>query len=246
VSDYLTGASIPEISRAKAVLDDPAVAATPELPAHFQDRVVHRRDGWTFAIAMSSKRMARYEWGNGENLRGWYVGDGMTYLYKDDHAQFYDAFWPTVDAQRLPGTTVSTRPRQPHGTGGGTGTIAAYAEWVGGAPYRETAGAVGMHLINHVKSLQARKSWFCLSDSVVALGAGISGRLPGRDGGREPEPARGRGSGPAGRRSQSTDEPGLDRLVRRAKLGAPRGSGRVPVPPATPISSASSSTGPWA
>jgi hyaluronate lyase len=75
VSDYLTGASIPEISRAKAVLDDPAVAATPELPAHFQfhhqDRVVHRRDGWTFAIAMSSKRMARYEWGNGENLRGW-------------------------------------------------------------------------------------------------------------------------------------------------------------------------------
>jgi hyaluronate lyase len=178
-SDYLTGASIPEISRAKAVLDDPAVAATPELPAHFQfhhqDRVVHRRDGWTFAIAMSSKRMARYEWGNGENLRGWYVGDGMTYLYNDDHAQFYDAFWPTVDAQRLPGTTVSTRPRQPHGTGGGTGTIAAYAEWVGGVAYREMAGAVGMHLINHDKSLQARKSWFCLSDSVVALGAGISG-----------------------------------------------------------------------
>jgi hyaluronate lyase len=32
-----------------------------------------------------------------------------------------------------------------------------------------------MHLINHDKSLQARKSWFCLSDSVVALGAGISG-----------------------------------------------------------------------
>ncbi|TWD82895.1 hyaluronate lyase [Kribbella amoyensis] len=179
LSDYLTGASIPEISRAKAVLDDAAVVAAPARPRHFQfhnqDRVVHRRDGWTFALALSSKRMARYEFGNGENLRGWYVGDGMTYLYNDDHSQYYDAFWPTVDAQRMPGTTVSTKPRQPHGSGGGTGTTAAYAEWVGGASYQGRAGAVGMHLINHDKSLQARKSWFCLSDSVVALGAGIAG-----------------------------------------------------------------------
>ncbi|MEV0288819.1 polysaccharide lyase 8 family protein [Kribbella sp. NPDC050820] len=179
LDDYLSGASIPEISRAKAVLDDARIAPAPATPAHFQfhnqDRVVHRRPGWTFAIAMSSKRMARYEWGNGENLRGWYVGDGMTYLYNDDHAQFFDAFWPTVDAQRMPGTTVSTKPRLPHGTGGGTGTIAAYAEWAGGASYRNRAGAVGMHLINHDKTLQARKSWFCLYDSIVALGAGIAG-----------------------------------------------------------------------
>jgi hyaluronate lyase len=179
LADYLTDASIPEISRAKAVLDDTGTTAAPAAPAHFQfhnqDRVVHRRPGWTFAIAMSSKRMARYEWGNGENLRGWYVGDGMTYLYNDDHAQFYDAYWPTVDAHRMPGTTISTKPRLPHGTGGGTGTIAAYAEWVGGASYRNKAGAVGMHLINHDKTLQARKSWFCLSDSIVALGAGIAG-----------------------------------------------------------------------
>jgi len=179
LADYLPGASIPEISRAKAILDDSDVHPAPAAPGHFQffnqDRVVHRRPGWTFAIAMSSKRMARYEWGNGENLRGWYVGDGMTYLYTDDHAQFYDAYWPTIDAQRMPGTTVSTQPRQPHGTGGGTGTIAAYAEWVGGASYRNAVGAVGMHLINHDKTLQARKSWFCLADSVVALGAGIDG-----------------------------------------------------------------------
>ncbi|ADB31112.1 Hyaluronate lyase [Kribbella flavida DSM 17836] len=179
LEDYLTGASIPEISRVKAVLADRAVVAAAEAPAHFQfhnqDRVVHRRDGWAFAIAMSSRRMARYEWGNGENLRGWYVGDGMTYLYNDDHAQYYDAFWPTVDAQRMPGTTVSSKPRLPHGFGGGTGTIAAYADWVGGASYFGTAGAAGMHLINHDRTVQARKSWFCLSDAVVALGAGISG-----------------------------------------------------------------------
>ena len=179
LADYLTGASIPDISRAKAVLDGTSTVAAPATPAHFQfhnqDRVVHRRPGWTFAIAMSSKRMARYEWGNGENLRGWYVGDGMTYLYNDDHGQFYDAYWPTVDAHRMPGTTVSTKPRQPHGTGGGTGTIAAYAEWVGGASYQNEVGAVGMHLINHDRTLQARKSWFCLPDSIVALGAGIIG-----------------------------------------------------------------------
>ncbi|HEY3557937.1 MAG TPA: polysaccharide lyase 8 family protein [Kribbella sp.] len=179
LADYLPGASIPEISRAKALLADTSVAPAPAVPRHIQfynqDRVVHRRPGWTFAIAMSSKRMARYEWGNGENLRGWYVGDGMTYLYNDDQSQYYDAYWPTVDAQRMPGTTVSTRPRQPGGSGSGTGTVAAYADWVGGASYKDIAGAVGMHLINYDKTLQARKSWFCLRDSVVALGAGITG-----------------------------------------------------------------------
>ncbi len=179
LNDYLPAASIPEISRAKAVLADDAVKPAPAKAQHFQfpnqDRVVHRRPGWTFALALSSKRMARYESGNGENLRGWYVGDGMTYLYTDDQSQFFDAFWPTVDAQRLPGTTVSTKPREPLGSGPGTGTVAAFAEWVGGASYQKTIGAVGMHLINHDKSLQARKSWFCLSDAVVALGAGIVG-----------------------------------------------------------------------
>ncbi|MFF0270334.1 polysaccharide lyase family 8 super-sandwich domain-containing protein [Kribbella sp. NPDC004536] len=179
LNDYLPGASIPEISRAKALLADSTVAPAPAVPRHFQfynqDRVVHRRPGWTFAIAMSSKRMARYEWGNGENLRGWYVGDGMTYLYTGDQSQFNDAYWPTVDAQRMPGTTVSTKPRDPGGSGAGTGTVAAYADWVGGASYRDVAGAVGMQLINYDKSLQARKSWFCLRDSVVALGAGIAG-----------------------------------------------------------------------
>lgn len=181
LDDYLPGASIPEISRAKALLADTGVTPAPVVPRHFQfynqDRVVHRRPGWTFAIAMSSKRMARYEWGNGENLRGWYVGDGMTYLYNADQSQYYDAYWPTVDAQRMPGTTVSTKPRQPGGTGSGTGTVAAYADWVGGALYKDVAGAVGMHLINYDKSLQARKSWFCLRDSVVALGAGIVGTV---------------------------------------------------------------------
>ncbi|TCC05966.1 polysaccharide lyase 8 family protein [Kribbella soli] len=179
LNDYLPGASIPEISRAKALLDDSGAVPAPAVPRHFQfynqDRVVHRRPGWTFAIAMSSKRMARYEWGNGENLRGWYVGDGMTYLYNRDQSQFNDAYWPTVDAQRMPGTTVSTQPRQPGGSGSGTGTVAAYADWVGGASYKNIAGAVGMHLINHDKSLQARKSWFCLRESIVALGAGITG-----------------------------------------------------------------------
>ncbi|MGW6195260.1 polysaccharide lyase 8 family protein [Kribbella sp. NPDC055110] len=179
LDDYLPGASIPEISRAKALLDDTGVVPAPADPRHFQfynqDRVVHRRPGWTFAIAMSSKRMARYEWGNGENLSGWYVGDGMTYLYNRDQSQFNDAYWPTVDAQRMPGTTVSTQPRLPGGSGSGTGTVAAYADWVGGASYKNVAGAVGMHLINHDKTLQARKSWFCLRDSIVALGAGITG-----------------------------------------------------------------------
>lgn len=70
------------------------------------DRVVHRRPGWALGLAMHSSRVYNYESINTENLRGWHTTDGMTYLYNDDLTQFSDNFWPTVDPQRLPGTTV--------------------------------------------------------------------------------------------------------------------------------------------
>ncbi|MGW6054540.1 polysaccharide lyase 8 family protein [Streptomyces sp. NPDC055189] len=176
---YLGLVGVPAIARAKSVLDDSAVPAADRLTGHFSfadmDRVVHRRPGWALTLSLSSKRIAAYEAGNGENLHGWYTGDGMTYLYDgDDLGQFGDGFWATVDPYRLPGTTVDTRERADIGTGGGTGTYLPKNAVAGGAVLDDRYGAAAMELIADGSTLRARKAWFFLDNAVVALGTGIT------------------------------------------------------------------------
>ncbi|MYY07006.1 polysaccharide lyase 8 family protein [Streptomyces sp. ATexAB-D23] len=173
-------ADLPQLALAKAVLADRDIHAAPRTTGTFvfadMDRVVHRRPGWACALSLSSKRISAYEAGNGENLHGWYTGDGMTYLYDgDDLGQYNDGFWPTVDPYRLPGTTVDTRPREDLGTGAGTSTYRPSNTVAGGAALDGRYGAAAMELIGAEGSgLRARKTWFLLDNTVVALGAGIT------------------------------------------------------------------------
>ncbi|MFE7107856.1 polysaccharide lyase 8 family protein [Streptomyces sp. NPDC057575] len=173
-------ATIPQLALAKAVLNDEAVPAGPRSTGSHvfadMDRVVHRRPGWACALSLSSKRISAYEAGNGENLHGWYTGDGMTYLYDgDDLGQFNDGFWPTVDPYRLPGTTVDTRPRTDLGTGAGTSTYRPTNTVAGGAVLDDRYGAAAMEVIGaQGTTLRSRKSWFLLDNAVIALGAGIT------------------------------------------------------------------------
>lgn len=47
------------------------------------DRAVHHgNQGAKFVISMHSSRIGNYETMNGENKRGWYTGNGMTYIWK--------------------------------------------------------------------------------------------------------------------------------------------------------------------
>lgn len=103
------------------------------------DRVVHRQQDFAFSLSMSSSRIFTYESINNENLRGWYTGDGMHYLYNADLAQYDDGFWATVDHRRLPGTTVPIRSRA---NGSGRNHLSPHP-WVGGASLDEL-GAAGM------------------------------------------------------------------------------------------------------
>ncbi|MFW6720011.1 polysaccharide lyase family 8 super-sandwich domain-containing protein [Streptomyces sp. MAR4 CNY-716] len=162
------------------VLADDAIAPARQRPEHRQfpvmDRAVHRRRDWTYAIAMSSRRIGHYEQINEQNKRGWHTGAGMTYLYNGDATQFGDAFWPTVDPYRLPGTTVDTTPLA---VGAGASARPNTA-WVGGVTSPSgTYGLVGMAVRGitapGATQVQARKAWFCLDEQVVALGAAISG-----------------------------------------------------------------------
>ncbi|WP_197370226.1 polysaccharide lyase 8 family protein, partial [Streptomyces clavuligerus] len=140
------------------------------------DRAVHRRPGWAAAVAMASERIAHYECGNGEHPRGWHTGAGMVLWWPADTqgGQYTDAFWPTVDPYRMPGTTVSTR-RLPDRAGGEWGEPRPPVRWVGGATDGEYA-AVGQQLAGLGSTLTARKSWICADDAIICLGSAIGCR----------------------------------------------------------------------
>ncbi|MBE4774675.1 hyaluronate lyase [Streptomyces sp. cf124] len=167
---------VADLARLHAVAASP-VAAAPEPVGHrlfpAMDRAVHRRPAFTVNIAMASDRIAHYECGNGENPRGWHTGSGTTLWWADGHGdQYTNWFWPTVDWYRLPGTTVSTR-RLADREGGEWGAPKPAVRWVGGTTDGEYA-AVGQHLAGLGSTLRAHKSWFCVADAVICLGAGIS------------------------------------------------------------------------
>jgi hypothetical protein len=135
------------------------------------DRAVHLRPGFGIGLSMSSKRIGTHEATVGENLKGWYTGAGMTYLYNNhDLRQYYD-FWPTVNKYRLPGTTVDTMTRSTanyEGTG-----YRSPNTFAGGSELLGETYTVGMDYKAYGSSLTAKKSWFMFDDEMVALGAGI-------------------------------------------------------------------------
>lgn len=174
--DYLKTADLSSVLLAKQVLGGP-VPAAPAPVLHRQyprmDKVVHHRPGFGFAVSAYSTRIYNYESIQNENLHGWHLSDGMTLLYDDDLGHYSEDYWPTVDAYRLPGTTVERRTladAQDQRTEG-------RGDWVGGAALPGTTlGAYGMDLRGLGESnLRAWKSWFFVDDAVLCVGSGIGG-----------------------------------------------------------------------
>ena len=165
------GLRLADIALLKNLLNDQTVPSRDDLVLHKQfsamDRIVHFRPGYAFGLSMTSTRIANYENGIGgkENPRGWYTGEGMTYLYNRD-MPYLDAFWPTVNMYRLPGTTSDGATR----AAGKTST----KDWVGGSSLDGLYGVAGMDLDPDNSTLSGRKSWFMFDDEIVALGAGLT------------------------------------------------------------------------
>ncbi|WP_199550099.1 polysaccharide lyase 8 family protein [Streptomyces sp. N35] len=169
--------NVVSLSRLHAVVNDSTVTPLAEPAGHrlFPNmaRATHRRPGWAASLSMADKRITYYETGNGENLRGWHTGSGMLYWWGSDYAngQYSDAFWPTVDPYRLPGITAS-RKVLADAAGGDWGASMPDVNWVGGATDGQRA-SVGQYLRGLQSTLMAKKSWFCLDDAIVCLGANI-------------------------------------------------------------------------
>ncbi|WP_313182634.1 polysaccharide lyase family 8 super-sandwich domain-containing protein [Lacrimispora sp.] len=167
---FLNNASIPMIQNATLILNDTTVSAWGEKKAFHSfvgmNRSLQVTANYRFGISMNSSRIANYESINGENAKGWHTSDGMTYLYNADLSQYNDDFWPTVNAYRLPGTTVLSNTAS-------TANTKNDRSFVGGATAGES-GIVGMELKDASYTLNAKKSWFLFDDEIVALGSGIN------------------------------------------------------------------------
>jgi hyaluronate lyase len=144
---------------------------------HFasMDRVAAHRDGFSFGLSMSSTRVGGYEINTTSptNLKGWYTGAGVTYLYLGNpDTQYMDDYWATIDWYHLPGTTSDLSPLSVRPQDAVTGVTDQ--NWVGGAQVDKTYGVAGMSAHPNGTQLYAKKSWFMLDDKIVCLGAGIT------------------------------------------------------------------------
>lgn len=132
------------------------------------DRVVSINEkGGKFVLSMHSSRIANYETMNNENVKGWYIGDGMTYVYGTDSETFTE-YWPTVDRYHLPGVTNSLRERGDK-SGERRGQTTSKA-WVGGSCNGKEA-FVGMDMISWNKATEMRKSYFMTDDGAILIAA---------------------------------------------------------------------------
>ncbi|NUP51606.1 MAG: polysaccharide lyase 8 family protein [Catenulispora sp.] len=160
------------IALGRAVLADTAIPtgteSTTSVVATSMARVVHRRPAFAFAIAMDSTHIKPYESANSENLEGWYTGEGAAYLYlASQPGHWTNEYWPTANKYRIPGVTLDTKTLALGANRGSTNT------WAGGAVLDGNVAA-GMGLSFAVQTLTGRKSWFCIEDAVICLGAGIA------------------------------------------------------------------------
>lgn len=171
-TDYLSSYS--DISKMKSLMEDSTISTnglTQQLKIYNDmDRVTYHNKGLDFAfgLSMTSKNVARYESINGENLKGWHTGAGMSYLYNSDVKHYRDNFWVTADMKRLAGTTTldNEEPKS-------TDVKKSSKTFVGGTKFDDQHASIGMDFENQDKTLTAKKSYFILNDKIVFLGTGI-------------------------------------------------------------------------
>ena len=145
------------------------------------DRVIHQTENWRVCVSMSSNRIAKYECymrpSSNQNTKGWYTGDGMTYLYLPSDPKQYYQYMLNVNPYRLPGTTVDVVERQEvisMEPSFGHSPKAPSVARAGGVALGKYRSSAMMQLLGAVSGLTAKKSWFMLGSEVVCLGADIN------------------------------------------------------------------------
>jgi chondroitin AC lyase len=127
------------------------------------DFMVHQTERAYVSVKMCSRRTVGTESGNGENLLGFWLPFGCTYLLR--RGDEYDGLPPVWDWAAVPGITApATVPKL-------QGYQRHPVDFAGGLS-DGVAGVAAMALDKH--GTRARKAWFLAGDQMVALGAGIA------------------------------------------------------------------------
>lgn len=138
---------------------------------HFfcSDYTISRRPSWMASLKMSSQRVIGAESLNGDNVSGYYGGDGALFIYRDWEP--YRHIFPLWDWRRLPGVTAYAHPGAPMPMLNVRHPLTNNTYIVGGL----SDGSNGISLMRLVRDgLQADKCWLFLDSVVVCLGAGIA------------------------------------------------------------------------
>lgn len=177
VHNFYQNTSIQLYLLAKEIADDVTIAPRSgyELFKMYSsmDRAVQHTADYSVGLSMHSKRIAAFEKINGENIKGWYTGSGMLYLYNNDLTQFIEDYWCTVDSRRLPGTTVLRGVADLPAEANGKNALGRNS-WAGGTGILGLYGTVGMQLQPVDQTLNAKKSYFMFDNEIVALGSDIT------------------------------------------------------------------------
>ena len=131
------------------------------------DFMVQQTKSLYCSVKMNSKRSTGTEMLNGENLQGYWLPFGLTYIAPA--GQEYTGIFPVWDWAHLPGVTspvavypIANGSHQPDSFVGGV------------SDGQNGAAAMKLDLESPDKSLHAHKAWFFFGDDFVALGSGIS------------------------------------------------------------------------
>lgn len=124
-----------------------------------------------FDVRMVSTRTMRCEYGNGENLRTYFLSDGCTNIVREGDE--YQEIFPVWDWRRIPGVTAPQLKEIPMAKSDWqTKGTSEFAGGVSDSLYGATAYA---YEDNYVGVLtRAHKAWFFYENEVVCLGAGIA------------------------------------------------------------------------
>ena len=140
------------------------------------DKAISQVNGVGIGISMSSSRIGKYESINNENTKGWYTGDGMTYVYLNVNDYALN-FWSNINYYRLPGTTV-TKAKREEKRFTGLDTLTSY-DFVGGT-YGNLNMVAAMQLessspnIGFDSTLVGNKAYFVFGEHLICLGNSIN------------------------------------------------------------------------
>lgn len=151
--------------------DNPKSA--PHEYVHFRnsDYSLYRTDRFFSAVRMSSQRVIGAEAGNGENLMGYYLGDGTNLIYR--RGDEYHEIYPVWNWKKLPGTTtVQDTAQLP---------VLSWDGYKNGSHF--TGGLkgerVGITAFKYRRdSLQANKSYVFIGNKIYTMGSAISTDRP--------------------------------------------------------------------